>query len=86
MPAKIAVMRDNTLACPRTEKSASVRRHAEAAALAALKQDDDDHRGGDADVDDQQHQPPIVKKCSYAVHFRPYLRLRASSVFRRPWR
>ena len=39
--------------------------------LTALKQDDDDHGGGHADVDDQQHVPPIVEKCSNAVHFQP---------------
>ena len=48
MPAKIAVMRDSTLAWPRTENSASLLPHAQAAAFAALEQDDADHRGRDA--------------------------------------
>ena len=82
--AKIAVRRESTLAWPRTENSAS-------AAFAALKQDDDDHRGRYADVDDQQHQPPIVQKASYRVHYCPELdgdvrQAGASSRFRRPWR
>ena len=91
-PAKIAVMRDSTLAWPRTENSASVRPHAQAAAFAALEQDDDDHRGGDADMDDQQHQPPIVQKASNRVHFVQCLggdarfQAGASSRFRPPWR
>ena len=98
-PAKIAVMRDSTLAWPRTENSAFGAAHAQAAAFAALEQDDDDHRGGDADMDDQQHQPPIVQSLEPRP-FRPVPRwgcpacrqgglppaARASSRFRPPWR